>query len=133
MTRPQALVFRRNSASALTARGRGPTLSAMHRRIDRRRFLCLGVAAGAGLAAATRAQALTLEPMPDGVKRSYLAACEAPNLHQQLLAEIDAKLAGGGLTREQIVAIKTSNKCPLCGCPLVDALGPAPGAAEIKN
>ncbi len=104
----------------------------MDRRIDRRRFLCLGVAAGAGLAA-QRTNALTLEQMQDGMKRSYLAACESPNLHQQLLAEIDAKLAGGGLTREQIVAIKTSNKCPLCGCPLAEAQGLAPEAAEIKN
>ncbi len=105
----------------------------MDRRIDRRRFLCFGVAAGAGFAAAGT-QALTLEPMPEPARQSYLAACEAPGLHQQLLAEIDAKLAGGGLTREQIVAIKTSNKCPLCGCPLVEAGAPGlSGPAEIKN
>ncbi|MGQ0674529.1 MAG: hypothetical protein ACT4N4_00310 [Rhodospirillales bacterium] len=108
----------------------------MNRRIDRRGFLCLGIAAGAGIAgiaAGRRARALSLEPMTEGVKRSYLSACEAPNLHQQLIAEIDAKLGGGGLTREQIVAIKTSNRCPLCGCPLVEAEALLPGAAATKN
>lgn len=132
MTGPRALVFCRDLASALTAGRRGNTLISMDRRIDRRRFLCFGVAAGAGLAV-TRANALTLESMQDGMKRSYLAACESPNLHQQLLAEIDAKLAGGGLTREQIAAIKSSNKCPLCGCPLAEAKALDPEAAETKN
>jgi hypothetical protein len=99
-------------------------------RIDRRRFLCI---AALGLAGAAPARALTLEPMPEGARRSYLAACEAPNLHEQLLAELDAKLGGGGFTREQVAAIKIANRCPLCGCPLVGDAGAGPGAPETKN
>ena len=116
----------------MTLDPRGPSLERMNRRIDRRRFLCLGAAAGLGLAA-TPAAALSLEAMTDSVKSSYLAACEAPSLHAELLAEIDAKLGGGGLTREQVAAVKAANRCPLCGCPLVEADLSAPGAAEPKN
>jgi hypothetical protein len=97
----------------------------MTNRIDRRRFLCVAAASGAGIAAAglaaRRASALTFEQMAEPSRQSYIAACESPGLHRQLLAEIDAKLGGGGLTREQIAAIRTANRCPLCGCPLVEA------------
>lgn len=107
----------------------------MSKFLGRRRFLCFAASAAAGFAgagAATRARALSLEPMPAGMKASYLAACEAPSLHRQLLAEIDAQLAGRGLAPEQVAAVKAAQSCPICGCPLAaaEAPGTAPGAPE---
>jgi hypothetical protein len=104
----------------------------MTQRIGRRRLLCFAASAAAGFAgaaAATRARALSLEPMPEAMKSSYLAACEAPSLHLRLLAEIDAKLAGRELTAAQIAAVRAESRCPLCGCPLVAAEAPGSLAA----
>jgi len=113
----------------------------MSKPLDRRRFLCFAASAGAGFAAAAaaapRARALSLEPMPEGMKSSYLAACEAPSLHRQLLAEVDAELAGRGFTRDEIAAVRAAKTCPICGCPLAAAETPAapaaPGAGATRN
>ncbi|MCK6450660.1 MAG: hypothetical protein L6R19_07350 [Alphaproteobacteria bacterium] len=94
--------------------------------IDRRRFLGLGMAAGAGLAAGA-ARAFQIQEMPPATARAYLAACEAPALHAQLLAEIDAQLAGRTLSADEIARIKSDARCPLCGCALAT---PAPATGD---
>lgn len=85
--------------------------------IERRRFLGLGVAAGAGLAASA-ARAFQIQEMTPGTARTYLAACEAPSAHARLLAEIDAQLAGRTLSADEIARLKSEARCPLCGCAL---------------
>ena len=88
--------------------------------IRRREFLCFGVAA---VAASGSARAFSLQEMAPGTARTYLAACEAPSLHQQLLAELDVKLNGGAITPAEAAAFKTANRCPICGCPLTPPSG----------
>ena len=92
--------------------------------IGRRAFLCFTASAGAGIAAAASgARAFSLQEMTPATVRTYLAACEAPSLHQQLLAEVDAKLRGGEITSAQAAEFKTANRCPICGCPLTSPSG----------
>lgn len=90
---------------------------------DRRRVLGLGIGLGIG-AAAGSARAFQLQEMGPGTERVYRAACEAPALHAQLLAEVDAQLAGRHLSAEEVQAIKASTRCPFCGCALVPASPP---------
>jgi hypothetical protein len=109
----------------------------MGKLFDRRRFLCFAASAGAGFAAAGAlapgARALSLAPMPEGMKSAYLAACEAPSAHLRLLAEIEAQLAGRALSTEEVAAVKAASRCPICGCPLASAEPPAAGAGETPD
>ena len=97
---------------------------------DRRQLLTLGLAGAAGLGVvgvAARAGAFELQKMGPAMARSYLSACETPALHAQMLAEVDAALAGRPLTAQQVAELRTSARCPICGCPLVAAaLPPVP-------
>ena len=96
--------------------------------IKRRRFLGLGMAAGAGLAAtgmSAGARAFQIQEMPPGTARTYLAACEAPAAHARLLAEIDAQLAGRTLSADEVARLKSEARCPLCGCALAAPTAPA--------
>ncbi|MCC6468241.1 MAG: hypothetical protein IT563_07965 [Alphaproteobacteria bacterium] len=96
--------------------------------IDRRRFLGLGVFAATGTATLHAAGAFQLQEMNVPTARAYRLACEAPANHAQLLAEIDASLAGRTLTAEETQAIRAAARCPLCGCALVAAAAPIPAA-----
>jgi hypothetical protein len=95
--------------------------------IDRRRFLGLGAGIAAGAAGAGAAGAFQLQDMPVATERLYRAACEAPTAHARLLAEIDARLAGRALSADEIQAIKTATRCPLCGCALAPPSAPLAG------
>ncbi|MCC7048120.1 MAG: hypothetical protein IT562_15515 [Alphaproteobacteria bacterium] len=92
--------------------------------IDRRRFLGLGVFAAASAAGLRAASGFQLQEMNVPTARAYRLACEAPANHAQLLAEIDAALAGRTLTAEETRAIRAAQRCPLCGCALVAAEAP---------
>ena len=107
-------------------------------RFDRRRFLALGAALGAttGIAAgvaATRAHALELQTMSPDLQRTYLSACEVPAKHAAMLAEVDAALAGQHLSPQRIAELRAASRCPICGCPLVVAAGPAPGPGAAPS
>lgn len=92
--------------------------------IDRRRVLGLGAALATGTAlgtAAGSARAFQIEEASPQTRQLYSLACEAPARHVQLLAEIDAQLAGRHLSGADIAAIKARAACPFCGCALVQA------------
>lgn len=97
----------------------------------RRRFLGLGVGLGAGLATGAAcigaARAFEIQDAPPATRELYRLACEAPAKHVQLLAEIDAQLAGRHLSAQEIASIKAKTTCPLCGCALTQADHAAPG------
>ncbi|MBL8704439.1 MAG: hypothetical protein JNM30_06340 [Rhodospirillales bacterium] len=93
----------------------------------RRRFLGLGVALAAGATGARVAQGFEIQDAPPATRELYRLACEAPAKHVQLLAEIDAQLAGRHLSAAEIQAIKARATCPLCGCALTQADHAVPG------
>ncbi len=93
-----------------------------HHAFPRRRFLGIAGLAGASVAAGT-AQAFQIQDAPPATRELYRLACEAPSKHLQLLAEIDAQLAGRQLSADDIQAIKARATCPICGCGLADASG----------
>jgi len=91
-------------------------------KLDRRRVLGLGLGAGAaGTLLAGTARGFQIQDMPPATERLYRLACEAPARHAQLLAEIDAQLAGRRLGESEIQAIRAKATCPLCGCALAQA------------
>jgi len=92
--------------------------------IGRRRLLGLGALAATGVAGGRAALGFQLQEMSAPTARAYQLACEAPAKHAQLLAEIDAQLAGRVLGDGEIAAIKQAARCPLCGCALTAAAGP---------
>jgi len=98
----------------------------------RRRFLGLGAAlasgaVGVGTLGAGTARAFEIQDAPPATRDLYRLACEAPAKHVQLLAEIDAQLAGRHLSADDIQAIKARATCPLCGCSLAQADHAVPG------
>ena len=95
--------------------------------LHRRRLLGLGYALAAGTALATTARAFEIQEASPGTRALYRLACEAPAKHVQLLAEIDAQLAGRQLSAAEIQAIKDKATCPLCGCALSQADHVLPG------
>ncbi len=101
----------------------------------RRRFLGLGVGLGAGLAAAGvgPARAFEIQDAPPATRELYRLACEAPAKHVQLLAEIDAQLAGRHLSAQEIASIKAKTTCPLCGCALTQADHAVPGGKPATD
>ncbi len=99
----------------------------MDRAISRRKLLstaALGCAgAGFGLAAAPRARAFSIEEPSRKVADQYLAARAAcskgvDGLHAQLIADVQAQLAGEHVPADQQERILSGMSCPLCGCPL---------------
>jgi hypothetical protein len=86
--------------------------------MNRRRFLGLGACVATGVAGAGAAHGFQLQDMSVPTERAYRLACEAPANHAQLLAEIDAQLAGRKLSDAEIARIRNAARCPLCGCPL---------------
>lgn len=89
----------------------------------RRRFLGLGATLAAGTVGAGAARAFEIQDAPPATRDLYRLACEAPAKHVQLLAEIDAQLAGRHLSAPEIASIKAATACPFCGCALADANG----------
>ena len=94
----------------------------------RRRVLALGFAAAAVPAGA---RAFQIQEMPPGIARSYLAACEAPARHAELLAEIDARLEGRALGDAERQRVRAEARCPICGCALAAAQPTPPGDAPF--
>jgi hypothetical protein len=83
----------------------------------RRRFLASSAIFGAAALTATKAIALSLETDNAEAEKLYLSACAAQNsYHQQLLAEVTAKL--DGRPQQEIDAAVAALKCPFCGCPI---------------
>ena len=99
----------------------------MDRVISRRRLLstaalgCAGL--GFGVATAPKARAFTLEEPSQPVAAQYLAAraaCSrgADAFHAQIIADVQAQLAGEHVPADQQQQIISGMTCPLCGCPL---------------
>jgi len=88
--------------------------------VSRRRFLLSSAILGAvGVAAgATKALALSVEPMDAKTEALWLSACSAPGsinpYHRQLLADVMAALQGK--PQAEIDAQVATLTCPLCGC-----------------
>lgn len=87
----------------------------------RRLFLGLGAALATGSVGAGAARAFEIQDASPATRDLYRLACEAPAKHVQLLAEIDAQLAGRHLSAREIAAIKARTACPFCGCSLAEA------------
>ena len=89
--------------------------------LGRRRFLLSTVIGAAGvMASASKAVALSVEPMDTKTEALYLSACQAPgasnSYHQQLIADITAALKGK--PQAEIDAQLAAAICPVCGCPI---------------
>lgn len=105
----------------MTGKGCAPSILRMsHHYLPRRHFLGLAGLAGASVASGT-ARAFHIQDAPPATRELYRLACETPSKHLQLLAEIDAQLAGRQLSADDIQAIKARATCPLCGCSLTSA------------
>lgn len=87
----------------------------------RRRFLASGaVVAAAGLTSA-KALAFSLDSGNAEAEELYLSACTAQNsYHQQLLAEVTARL--DGRPQQEIDAAAAALTCPFCRCPVRPSL-----------
>jgi hypothetical protein len=86
----------------------------------RRRFLASGAVIGAAALTAAKAMAFSLDTDNAEAEKLYLSACTAQNsYHQQLLAEVTAKLSGR--PQQEIDATVAALKCPFCGCPVAPA------------
>lgn len=84
---------------------------------ERRRFLALSAAVGAVALTSVKAMAFSLDTGNAEAEKLYLSACTAQNsYHQQLLAEVTAKLSGK--PQQEIDATVAALKCPFCGCPV---------------
>jgi hypothetical protein len=99
----------------------------MGRVISRRKVLstaalsCASI--GLGIAAVPKARAFTMEELPQPVAAQYLAAraaCSrgADTFHAQIIADVQAQLAGEHIPADQQQQIISGMTCPLCGCPL---------------
>lgn len=101
----------------------------MSRALDRRRFLARLALAGAALAVARPAAALTLEENAPR-ERLLLSACESRTAHDQLIQELVAQLDGNASDvspeahAQNIERVKAMS-CPVCGCAL-GAIQPYP-------
>ena len=88
--------------------------------LGRRRFLLSTAVIGAAgvMAGASKAVALSVEPMDAKTEALYLSACQAPpnSYHQQLIADITAALKGQ--PQAEIDAQLAAAICPICGCPI---------------
>jgi hypothetical protein len=93
----------------------------------RRHLLGLGIGLATGALGVEAARAFEIQDAPPATRDLYRLACEAPAKHVQLLAEIDAQLAGRQLSAQEIAAIKAKTACPFCGCALGLADAGAPG------
>jgi len=90
--------------------------------LGRRRFLLSTAVIGAAgvMAGASKAVALSVEPMDTKTEALYHSACQAPgapnSYHQQLIADITAALKGQ--PQAEIDAQLAAAICPICGCPI---------------
>jgi hypothetical protein len=83
----------------------------------RRRFLASSAIFGATVLTTAKAMAFSLDSGNAEAEKLYLSACTAQNsYHQQLLAEVTAKLSGK--PQQEIDATMAALKCPFCGCPI---------------
>ena len=90
--------------------------------IDRRSFLLSGVALGSGFALLDRtgpARAFSVETIPEasGLGIAYANRCSSDAQHAQILAKLDAELAGK--TGEKGTYLTATEVCPICGCPII--------------
>lgn len=90
--------------------------------LDRRAFLLSGAALGGGFALLSRtgpARAFSVETIPaaSGLGIAYANRCGGDALHAQILAKLDAELAGK--MGEQGTYLTASEVCPICGCPII--------------
>jgi len=95
--------------------------------ISRRKLLSTGAVGCVGLsfavATAPKAGAFTLEEPSQPVAAQYLAARAACSrgrdaFHTQIIADVQAQLAGEHVPADQQQQIISGMTCPLCGCPL---------------
>lgn len=87
----------------------------------RRRFLASSAIFGAAAVTAAKAMAFSLGPGDADAEKAYLSACTAQNsYHQQLLAEVTAKL--DGRPQQEIDAVVAALTCPFCNCPVGSSL-----------
>ena len=89
--------------------------------IDRRSFLLSGAALGGAVALLGRSEsaaAFSVETIPaaSGLGIAYANRCSSDAAHAQILAKLDAELAGK--TGEQGTYLTASEICPICGCPI---------------
>jgi hypothetical protein len=83
----------------------------------RRRFLASSAIFGAAALAAAKAMAFSLDTDNAEGEKLYLSACAAQSsYHEQLLAEVTAKL--NGKPQQEIDAAVAALTCPFCGCPV---------------
>ncbi len=98
-----------------------------------RRRLLAGLAGGL-LAAPTAARAFTVEPMAPADAEIYRNACAArhPAYHDDLVAELSARLAAAGIetSPDALRQALAAASCPLCGCTLAAAPGGATPAGK---
>lgn len=91
------------------------------KRMDRRSFLLSSAALGGAVALLGRAKpatAFSVETVPpaSGLGIAYSNRCGSDSLHAQILAKLDAQLAGK--TGDQGTYLTASEVCPICGCPI---------------